>query len=85
MSTLIDHSWAGYPGLEPVIDACVLELTNLVNRKYICDEKNFRPLDFGLATQYLPLDVITALSSGKAFSYCVNDADLYDYLKDNGE
>ena len=58
-----------------------MEFINLINRKYISEQDNLRPLNFAYAAQYLTLDVITTLSYGKAFGYCANDADIHGYIE----
>ena len=58
-----------------------MEFINLINRKYISEQDNLRPLNFAYAAQYLALDVITTISYGKAFGYCANDADVHGYIK----
>jgi cytochrome P450 len=77
---------AGYSGKENesmggTVDKQVAAFIDLIDRKYVSDPNEYRPMDFALKTQYFTLDVISALAFGKPFGYLTHDEDLHDYIK----
>nr|UYD62320.1 cytochrome P450 [Leptographium qinlingense (nom. inval.)] len=76
----------GYAGkdndsLEAAMDKEILVFIDLIERKYISTESDYRPVDLARKVQYLTLDVITALAFSKRFGYTEQDSDLYSYIK----
>ncbi|OAA68396.1 benzoate 4-monooxygenase cytochrome p450 [Niveomyces insectorum RCEF 264] len=76
----------GYGGkdneqLEATIDREILVFIDLIERKYLSDETNYRPVDLAHKVQFLTLDVITALAFSKRFGYTEKDTDVYSYIK----
>lgn len=61
------------------MDARISELLELIGDKYISNDKNYKPFDWGLMSSNLTLDVITELG----FSHCIgnikSNSDLCDY------
>ena len=78
---------AGYAGkenphMENDIDERVRDLISLIERKYICTEKEPGiQMDFARTMQFFTLDVITALSFGQPFGDLIDDEDKFDYHK----
>ncbi|CAK7203654.1 hypothetical protein SEUCBS139899_006392 [Sporothrix eucalyptigena] len=76
----------GYGGkdnesLEATMDKEILVFVDLIERKYISTDSEYRPVDLARKVQYLTLDVITALAFSKRFGYTEQDTDLYSYIK----
>jgi len=74
---------AGYSGKETVdlearVDGNVLALVNLIETRYIAENRLF---DFGRKAQYFTLDVISDLAYGDPFGFLEKDADQHDYIK----
>jgi hypothetical protein len=59
----------------------VIQLINLIKRKYISTPTTYRPFDLAQTIQYFTLDVITSLSLSQSFGFIENDEDIYDYCK----
>lgn len=76
----------GYAGkdnenLEKAMDTEISVFIDLIERKYISTETDYRPVDLARKVQYLTLDVITALAFSKRFGYTEQDTDMYSYIK----
>lgn len=69
------------PSLESGIDAQVLSIISLIERKYLSSETSFRPMDLARTAQFFTLDVITKISYGYAFGYLANDEDVHGYIE----
>lgn len=81
---------AGYSGkevenLENRIDQCVLDLCQLIERKYLSTEQDYKPLDFGRKAQYFTLDVISNVAFDEPFGFLDNDADIHRYIQTTEE
>ena len=82
---------AGYagkenPGLESDIDERIRDLINLIERKYICTEKEpGKQMDFGQKAHFFTMDVITTLAFGQSIECLIFDEDRYEYIKTVGE
>jgi hypothetical protein len=61
----------------------VVELINLIEKKYITTEHEFRPVEFAHTAMFFAIDVISDLSWGEALGFLADDADKFDYLKLN--
>ncbi|KAK3944874.1 cytochrome P450 [Diplogelasinospora grovesii] len=77
---------AGYSGkenegLERTIDEQILEFMDLIERKYLSSDGEFRPMDFARKIQYFTLDTISQLAFGKNFGHVREDRDVYQYIK----
>ncbi|TLD20323.1 hypothetical protein PspLS_08745 [Pyricularia sp. CBS 133598] len=75
----------GYAGKEsPLMESSVNEqVTNLITLlrdRYKSSEAHVKPVDLGYKLSYFTLDVISALSLGKAFGDLVNDSDMHGYM-----
>ncbi|MCJ1438592.1 hypothetical protein MMC27_007982 [Xylographa pallens] len=76
---------AGYgkkenPSFESSIDEQVINLTRLIEGKYLSAESETRRMDLGQIITYFTLDVITNLTFGDAFGFLIKDGDVYEYL-----
>lgn len=80
-SNLAQYSAKENPDVEAKIDQTIGTLIDLIERKYLSDDSNTRPMDFAQIAQYFTLDVITELSLGQSFGYLENDEDVYAYVK----
>ncbi|PKS11176.1 hypothetical protein jhhlp_002937 [Lomentospora prolificans] len=81
---------AGYSGkevenLEKRIDHCVLKLVDLIERKYISTDSEYKPLDFGRKAQYFTLDVISNVAFGEPFGFLESDSDVHRYIQTTEE
>jgi hypothetical protein len=69
------------PGIEDGIDEQLKYLVSLIRRKYISDEKAFRPMDMATTAQYFTLDALTKIAYGKEFGYLETDSDVHSYIE----
>lgn len=53
---------------------------NLIERKYLSEGSQLRPVDFAEKIQYFTLDVISSLSLSHPFGFVSADRDMYDYI-----
>jgi hypothetical protein len=67
--------------MEGTIDRQIRNLVNLIERKYLSTDKEYRPMDLGQKGQFFTLDVISDLAFGTAFGYLKQDDDVFDYIK----
>jgi len=77
---------AGYTGrevptLEADIDEQIVNMKNLIRRKYLSDGATSRPIDFATVTNYFTLDTLTKIAYGKEFGYLATDSDMNGYVK----
>jgi len=77
----LQYSGKENDGLEATIDREVLSFIDLLERKYISTDSEFRPVDMAYKAQFFTLDVITSLAFGKKFGYTTQDTDVYSYIK----
>lgn len=71
------------PHLEQTINGHVAELINLIEKKYITTDKEFRPVEIAHTAMFFAIDVISDLSWGEPIGFLADDTDKYDYLKLN--
>ena len=67
--------------MERNIDKHVLNLIDLIERKYLSVDSVVKPLDLALTAQYFTLDVISNLAFGKAFGDLTRDEDVYGLIQ----
>ncbi|KAI1259970.1 cytochrome P450 [Xylariaceae sp. FL1019] len=67
------------------IDRQLLELTRLIDTKYLSTATIYRPVQFFEKMSYFALDVMGDISFGDAFGYLSQDEDLYRYHEINDE
>ncbi|KAH0538931.1 hypothetical protein FGG08_004522 [Glutinoglossum americanum] len=77
---------AGYsgkeiPDFEGIVDKHVLELVDLIERKYISDGTDIRPCDVARKIQYFTLDTITDIAFGEPFGDVPADEDVHRYIQ----
>ncbi|KIX07159.1 uncharacterized protein Z518_01812 [Rhinocladiella mackenziei CBS 650.93] len=75
---------AGYSGkenphLESDIDECILDLMNLINRKYVSADGSVR-MEFARKVQYFTSDIMSKLSFDAKFHDLRDDNDNYGYI-----
>ena len=63
------------------IDKLVTEFIDLIERKYLSDENQHRPLDFARAAQYFTLDTIGELAFSEPFGFLANDKDMHKFIE----
>ncbi|KAJ9148898.1 Pisatin demethylase [Pleurostoma richardsiae] len=68
-------------GLEGAIDKEIACFINLIERKYLSTDTEFRPLDLARKAQYFTLDVISSLAFGKKFGFLDQDKDVHQYIQ----
>jgi len=78
---------AGYSGkenllLEHDIDECVLELVDLVDKKYISTADRFIPMDLAQKIQFFTSDIMSKLSFDAKFHDLRDDNDNYGYINE---
>jgi hypothetical protein len=76
---------AGYSGkenmtLEQDIDACLLELVGLIERKYLSVGGEIVPMDLARKIQFLMSDIMSKLSFDYKFRDLESDADQWGYI-----
>jgi hypothetical protein len=54
---------------------------DLLRRKYISTDKEFKPVDLGEKSAFFTLDIITDVAFGQPFGNLIEDRDKYDYLR----
>jgi hypothetical protein len=59
----------------------MLAFVDLIEKRYLTTDLEYRPVDFGRKTQYLTLDVISDVAYGEPFGFLDRDDDVFDYLK----
>ena len=77
-------SYAGKenPHLESDINERIRDLISLIERKYICTDKEpGRQMDFGQKAQFFSLDVISGLAFDQPFGDLIVDEDNFEYIK----
>jgi hypothetical protein len=62
--------------MEGTIDRQIRQLIDLVETKYMSTNRNHRPVDFALISQYFTLDAVSDLAFGQAFGYMERNDDL---------
>jgi hypothetical protein len=67
--------------MEGTIDRQIRQLIDLVETKYMSTNRNHRPVDFALISQYFTLDAVSDLAFGQAFGYMERNDDLFDFIK----
>lgn len=78
---------AGYSGkenltLENDIDSSILELCDLIDRKYVTTPENVRPMDLAAKIEYMVLDIISKASFDYKFHDIRDDNDNFGYIKE---
>ena len=71
--------------LEQGIDQNVMEFVNLIERKYISTDFNFKPFDFGRTASYFTLDTISTVAFGTPFGDLPTNSDVHKYIKTTEE
>ncbi|KAI2625846.1 cytochrome P450 [Hypoxylon sp. NC1633] len=69
------------PTVENDIDEQLSEFVDLIRRKYLSTDGDFRPIDFAKKIQFFTLDVITRIADGRAFGYLTSDSDVFSYIE----
>jgi cytochrome P450 len=69
------------PGLEQSIDGRVLDLVNLIDRKYISKGTSLKKMDLARIAQFFTLDVISDIAFDSAFGDLVEGEDKFEYIK----
>jgi hypothetical protein len=75
--TAAGYSGKDVPSLEKDLDEQILNLKNLIRRKYLSGPGGkSRPMEFSYVAQYFTLDVLTKVAFGKEFGHLEADADV---------
>lgn len=69
------------PTIEDDIDEQLGNYVALIQRKYLSDDYQVRPMDFAMRIQFFTLDTITKIAYGRAFGYLTTDTDVYNYIE----
>ena len=78
---------AGYSGkenltLESDINQSILELCDLIDRKYLTTAGNIRPMDLARKIAYMTVDIISKASFNAKFNDLRDDNDNYRYIEE---
>ncbi|KUJ10427.1 cytochrome P450 [Mollisia scopiformis] len=75
------YSGKDIDGLEAMIDSHVIELMNLIRRKYLSDGSTFRPMDFARKSAFFTMDVITDIAFGRSWGCLIADDDVFKWFE----
>jgi hypothetical protein len=67
--------------LESGLDSQITNFIHHIRAKYLSTDSTVVPFDFGRASQYLTLDLISKVAYGEEFGFVASDADLHDYIR----
>ena len=81
----LGYSGKENPGLEQSIDKHIINLVNLIERKYISEGTSLKRMDLARITNYFTLDVISDVAFGSPFGDVKDDEDKFEYIKTIGE
>jgi len=78
---------AGYSGkenltLEEDINGAILELCDLIDKKYLTADGNIKPMDLARKIQYMTMDIISKASFDSNFHDLRDDNDNYKYIEE---
>jgi len=79
----ISAGYAGSTVTEKCISNQVRRLVDLIGRKFVSDESQYRPVEFASLAHLFALDVIGEVTFGKAFGFLDEGEDIFGYLKWN--
>lgn len=85
INNICQYSGKEVENLEKTIDRNVSNLVQLIKKKYLSTQSDFRPFDFGRKVQYFTLDLISDLAFGEAFGDIATDSDVHGYIKTTEE
>lgn len=57
-----------------------MSFISLIERKYLSDSQELRPMDLAMTAQYFTADVISELAFGNSFGNCDADKDVNGYV-----
>src|SRR3569833_98842 len=69
----------GLESFEVGVDKQLAAFIDLIESKYISDDKTFRPIDFSLRASFFTLDVISQVAYSHPFGFMEKDCDLHDF------
>lgn len=69
------------PTMEHSLDRLLETMVNMIRRKYISTDQEFRPMDMSSTAQYFTLDSITKIAYGREFGYLETDSDVHSYVE----
>jgi len=67
--------------LEPTIDHNIVNLLDLIRRRYVSKGSDFRPMDLAEKSQFYALDAILDIATGAPMGDLQYDEDVNSYLK----
>lgn len=67
--------------MEEDVDKQLLNLIDLIERKYLSVDSVVKPFDLARTVQYFTIDVISDLAFGKAFGDLAKDEDVHGYIR----
>ncbi|KAE8450470.1 hypothetical protein EG329_006200 [Mollisiaceae sp. DMI_Dod_QoI] len=74
------YSGKDIDGLEAMIDSHLLELMNLIRRKYLTIGSDFRPMDLARKSSFFTMDVITDIAFGRTWGCLSADDDVHSWF-----
>ncbi|KAK4245539.1 cytochrome P450 [Corynascus novoguineensis] len=79
LRTIMIHGYSGkeVEGVEEKVDHEVLSLVDLLESRYISQNKIF---DFGRKAQYFTTDVVAHITFGRPLGFLATDSDVYNYI-----
>ena len=67
-------------GMEAAMDNRIEDFCALIERKYLSNDTDFRPVDLARICSYFTLEVIYTLAFGNTMGFLEKDEDVYGYL-----
>lgn len=71
--------------IEPTVDRNIIAFSDLIRRKYVSLDTNFRSMDIAEKSQFFTLDTIMDIATGVPVGDVEHDMDVYSYLKTTTE
>ncbi|KAM7207839.1 Pisatin demethylase 13 [Naviculisporaceae sp. PSN 640] len=68
-------------GFEKSLDNVISLFIELLERKYISTDKEYRPVDFSNIASYFTMDVISEIAYGEPFGHLKQDKDVLGYIE----
>lgn len=75
--------YAGSDIMESGVDLTISRLLQLIDRKYLCTDTQYRPMDFAFIAHLFAIDVIGEVTFGKPFGFLDEGVDNFGFLKWN--
>jgi Asp-tRNA(Asn)/Glu-tRNA(Gln) amidotransferase A subunit family amidase len=71
--------------IEPTVDRHIMNLVNLIRRKYISTSEEMKTMDLAEKANFFTMDVIVDLATGAPFGDLTEDKDMHNYSRTMAE